>query len=35
MFLMWWDGSLTEGRKYTGVLALLNPWIQLGMLSDF
>lgn len=35
MFLMWWDGSLTEGGKCTGVLALLNPWIQLGVLSDF
>lgn len=32
MFPMQWDGNLTKGGKYLGVLALLNLWIQLGML---
>lgn len=30
---MQWGGNLTKGEKYPGVLALLNLWIQLGMLS--
>lgn len=34
MYLMQWDGNLTKGGKYLGVLALLNPWIQLGMLCS-
>lgn len=32
MFPMQWAGNLTKGGKYLGVLALLNLWIQLGML---
>lgn len=32
MYLMQWGGNLTKEEKYPGVLALLNLWIQLGML---
>lgn len=33
VYLMQWVGNITKGGKYPGVLTLLNPWIQLGMLS--